>query len=107
MRIYTFILVLILTITAVQAQDMTVTITISPVDQLALRNDLRNIPDWIAKAVQGKINKTRERMVQQGIIMLREARQTIPADDNALINQIVTRPEYQNRMQRDAATLLP
>ena len=115
MRYFLFILILFLSTTIAQAQSATVTIdidgtmstiTLSPTDQLAMRNDLLSISDWIAKAIQGKINKTRSRMVQQGITVLRAAGQGIPADDDAVINRLVARPGYKNRIQRDLESKL-
>ena len=71
-------------------------------DQLAFENDIADIGDWIDKAIDGKVNNTRKRMVRGGIADLRKAGVTIPADDNALINTVVARPGYKNRAARDA-----
>ena len=110
MRTYLFALVLILTTTIAQAQNATVvididniitTITLSPTDQLAMKNDLLDISDWIKKAIAGKVNKTRERLIKQGILNLRANGQLIPVDDDALINRIVAQLGYKNRAQRD------
>ena len=71
-------------------------------DQLALENDLLDVGDWIDKAIEGKINNTRKRMVRNGIVDLRRAGATIPADDDVLISTVVARPGYKNRAARDA-----
>ena len=110
MRHFLFILILFLTAATAQAQSATITIdidgaetivTLSPTDQLAMRNDLLSISDWIAKAIQGKVSKTRSRMVQQGIAVLRAAGQGVPASDDVVINRLVAQPGYKNRVQRN------
>ena len=95
-----------------QAQTVTITVdidgvitikTLASTDRLAMENDLLNIADWIVKAVEGKVSKTRERMIRQAIKNLRAGGVAVPASDNALINAYVARPGYKNRAQRDAA----
>ena len=96
----------------VQAQTVTVTVDVAGVitvlnisqnDRLALENDLLDLADWIVKAIEGKINKTRGRMIRQGIAVLRAAGRAVPASDDAVINALAARPDYKNRVERDAA----
>lgn len=112
MRYFFLAIGLLLVVTTAQAQSATVTIdvdsiattvTLSAVDQLAMKNDLLSISDWIEQAIVGKVNKTRERMVRQGIATLRASGQSVPASDDAVINALVARPGYQNRRQREDA----
>ena len=110
MRHFIFVLILLLMTTAAQAQNATITIdidgavttiTLSNTDQLAMKNDLLSISDWIENAIQGKVRKTRERIIRQGITILRTTGQKLPTDDNILINRIVSQPGYKNRVERE------
>ena len=71
-------------------------------DQLALEDSLSDIGEWIVKAVEGKINNAKKRMIRAGIVALRADGQNVPGDDGDLVSAIVARPDYKNRATRDA-----
>lgn len=85
----------------------TYTVTITQSQKDILDNDLLDIDDWIQKAVIGKINNSRKRMVREQVAILKAdpAISTIPTDDDALVVEIKNHKDYKNRTARDAAEL--
>ena len=84
---------------------LTVTVSISDADELALKNDLMDIDEWVQKAVTGKINNCKKRMLQAGTAgLLKDPDFTgpIPSSEDALIALIATRTD--DRKTREAAT---
>ena len=86
---------------------ITITVTISDADELALKNDLVDINDWAQKAVIGKVNNCKSRMCRTDGVWVQKlfadpTVTSIPADQEALIDLITKRPDYKNRVQRDA-----
>ena len=83
---------------------MDITVAISDEDVLVLNNDLLNINDWVQKAVTGKINSARKRMVKewQPILFNDPSVTSIPATDNELISLVMSRPDYKNRSDKDS-----
>ena len=84
---------------------LTITVNISDADQVVLENDLLDLDAWVQAAVAGKINNSRKCMVKQAGQVLKDdpAVDTMPATDDGLISALVARPEYKNRVDRDAA----
>jgi len=78
-------------------------IEISDVEVLCLQNDLLDIDDWILKAVAGKINNCKKRMIRDWIprLMADPDLTSIPSDEDALIQSIVDRDDYMNRQERE------
>lgn len=74
---------------------------ISDFDKICLENALSDIEEWIVKAVEGKINNCKKRMVESCVEILREEGESIPVSDEELITGFVTRPDYKNRKKRD------
>lgn len=83
---------------------LTITVNITDADERALLNDLTDIDDWVQKAVIGKINSCKKRIVRAGVTTLVNdpAVTTIPATDDEIVATIVARPDYKNRAQREA-----
>ena len=75
--------------------------TISQEDIKCLENDLLGIEDWIAKAIEGKINNCKKRMINQWIPRLRSKGEEIPSEDSALVDKITKHKDYKNRKKRD------
>ncbi|KKK62488.1 hypothetical protein LCGC14_3003840 [marine sediment metagenome] len=84
---------------------MKITVDIPDADVLVLKNDLLDINDWVQKAVKGKVANCRTRMVQEWLpkLMADPAVDTIPADEDAMLALVVARPDYTDRVARDAA----
>jgi hypothetical protein len=78
-------------------------IEIEDADVLCLENDLLDIEQWIRAALLGKINNCKKRLISEWMPRLISDMDvdTIPADEDGLINMITTRPEYQNRAKRE------
>ena len=80
---------------------------ISVADLKCLKNDLLNPEDWFVKALEGKINNCKKRMMREWIPKLRERDVAIPADDTELINLILAQDDYKNRTEREAESEEP
>jgi|TARA_Y100000310_G_scaffold43692_1_gene40733 hypothetical protein len=79
-------------------------VRVSDRDMKVLENDLLDVNDWIQKAVAGKINNCKKRMVgewQQRLFNDPNV-DSIPATSDALIDMVVQRADYKNRATREA-----
>ena len=78
-------------------------IEISDVDIKCLENDLLDIEDWILKAIAGKINNCKKRMLKSGTdILLKDPKiLNIPANEDDLIHTISNNENYKNRFKRE------
>lgn len=76
---------------------------ISDADIKCLENDLLDIEDWIRKAIEGKINNCKKRMIQewQPKIFADPDVEFMPATVEEFIQGVVKRADYKNRKQRD------
>lgn len=81
----------------------TITIEISDDDLLVLENDLLDVDDWVQKAVEGKINNCKKRMVRewQPKLFADPAVESIPAKEDKFLELVVARPDYKNRAARE------
>ena len=82
---------------------MDITINISDLDEKVLKNDLLDIEEWVQSAVEGKINNCKKRMISewQPKLFADPTVENIPADETAFINLVVSRDDYQTRVQRE------
>lgn len=78
---------------------------ISQTDLKSLKNDLLDPQDWFVQALTGKINKCKKRMMREWIPRLRAKGLSIPANDEELVDLILTQPDYKNRAEREAESL--
>ncbi len=85
---------------------LTITVNISDADATVLKNDLFDIDEWVQKAVIGKINNCRKRMIRewQPKLMADPNVATMPADEALFVAEVLKRPDYKNRIARDAET---
>jgi len=83
---------------------VTITVNISDLDQTILLNDLTSIDSWIQAAVIGKISNAKKRLIAQGrqVLIDDPAVTQMPTDDDDLINNVTTRPDYKDRTARDS-----
>ena len=79
--------------------------TLTSTEEIVLKNDLRDIQDWVDNALLGKINNCKKRMIAewQPKLTADPDVESIPADDDKLIALIVARDDYKTRLERDAA----
>lgn len=77
--------------------------TISNRKEKCLKNDLLDIKDWVDKAIEGKINNCKKRMINEWMpkLMADPNVTEIPANEDALIDFITARPDYKNRVDRE------
>ena len=74
---------------------------ISMTDLKCLKNDLLDPEDWFVKALTGKINKCKKRMMREWIPRLRSKGFSIPPTDEELVDLILAQPKYKNRAERE------
>ena len=82
---------------------MDISVTISDIDEKVLKNDLLDIQEWVQGAIEGKVNNCKKRMIAewQPKLFADPDVESIPADETALINLVVARDDYENRVQRE------
>ena len=81
---------------------------ISQVDLKCLKNDLLDPEDWFVKALTGKINKCKKRLMREWYpkLMADENVDNIPANEKRFLNLIFSHPDYKNRVEREEETLM-
>ena len=81
------------------AGDTTVVSILTQPQIHALKNDLVDIGDWIGKAIQGKANACRSRMVQEWLPKLQAdpAVEVVPVEEDDLVEFIFKRDDYEDR----------
>jgi hypothetical protein len=79
--------------------------TLTTTEELVLKNELMDVQDWVANAIDGKIANCKKRMTQEWIpkLMADDSVDSIPADEDELIAMIVARDDYKNRADRENA----
>jgi len=91
----------------------TKTITLTDEEQKLLSHDLYNdisnnagVDDWIAKAVEGKVNNCWKRMKNEWTTRLMDDdsfTDPIPSNRTDFVNLVTARSDYKNRKARDDA----
>jgi len=83
---------------------MDFTVTISDVNMKILANELVDVDDWIQMAMDGKLQAVKTRMLAEWHIKLLADPdvESIPANEDALINMIVARDDYKTAVQRES-----
>jgi len=74
---------------------------ISATDLKCLKNDLLDPEDWFVKALTGKINKCKKRMMREWIPKLRSKGLSIPPGEEELVGLILAQDDYKNRAERE------
>ena len=85
--------------------NLTITVTIDDTDQKVMKNDLKDINDWVQKAVEGKINSCWKRMQQSWTTKLMNDEtftDPIPSNKTDFVNLVTARAHYKDRATRDA-----
>ncbi len=83
---------------------MEIKLTLSNLEARLLENDLLNIQDWFEEAKLGKINNCTKRFLKewQQKLMADPSIDSIPANEEDFINLVTSRPDYKNRVEREA-----
>ena len=79
--------------------------TLTTTEESVLKNDLLDVQDWVDKAIDGKVNNCKKRMIAEWTpkLMADDSVSSIPADEDELIALIVARDDYKNRSESDDA----
>ena len=79
--------------------------TLTTLEQSVLKNDLLDVQDWVTKAIDGKVNNCKKRMIAEWTPKLNadESVESIPANEDKLIEFIVARDDYKNRADKEKA----
>ena len=77
--------------------------TLTTTEETVLKNDLLDVQDWVTKAIDGKVNNCKKRMIAEWTpkLMADDSVESIPADEDKLIELIVARDDYKNRVERE------
>ena len=83
--------------------------TLSSTEEAVLKNDLLDVQDWVDKAVDGKVNNCKKRMLAEWMPKLYadDSVSSIPASEDEIVAMIVARDDYKDRVARDAERSSP
>ena len=78
--------------------------TLSSTEEAVLKNDLLDVQDWVTKAIDGKVNNCKKRMIAEWLPKLYadDSVDSIPASEDEIVAMIVARDDYEDRAARDA-----
>ncbi len=86
----------------IQVEAKTITLTIPDSDIKVVEHDVLDAEQWIRDAWAGKLNKCKQRLINQEIEKSMNESSALPAGEAAVIQKALNRPGYENRKQRDA-----
>ena len=78
--------------------------TLTSTEETVLKNDLLDVQAWVTAAIDGKVNNCKKRMISEWTpkLMADDSVDSIPADEDKLIELIVARSDYKRRADRDS-----
>ena len=78
--------------------------TLSSTEEAVLKNDLLDVQDWVDKAIDGKVNNCKKRMISEWLPKLYadDSVSSIPASEDEIVAMIIARDDYKHRVARDA-----
>ena len=78
--------------------------TLTSIEETVLKNDLLDIQAWVDGAIDGKIANCKKRMIAEWrpILTADPDVESMPADDDKLIEVIVARDDSKDRAAREA-----
>ena len=78
--------------------------TLSSTEEAVLKNDLLDVQDWVDKAIDGKVNNCKKRLISEWMPKLYadDSVSSIPASEDEIVAMIVARDDYKDRAARDA-----
>ena len=76
--------------------------TLTSTEETVLKNDLLDIQAWVTAAIDGKVNNCKKRMIAEWTpkLMADDSVDSIPADEDKLIEMIIARSDYKSRVDR-------
>ena len=79
--------------------------TLTSTEETVLKNDLLDVQAWVTAAIDGKVNNCKKRMISDWTpkLMADDSVDSIPADEDKLIELIVARSDYKSRADRAKA----
>lgn len=85
---------------------MNINVSLTDTDLKCLNNDLLDTNDWVEKAVQGKVSNCKKRMIKEWLPVLMDDPEiaNLPANENDLVNLIVSHKNYKNRAAREVVS---
>ncbi len=89
----------------VNAYAKKIVLDIPDKDIAVVENDVPDAEQWIKAAWAGKVNKSRDRMIQAEVSRSLNAKEGLPSTGDAIIAKAMSRSDYKNRKQRDAVEL--
>jgi len=77
--------------------------TLTTTEESVLKNDLLDVQDWVTKAIDGKVNNCKKRMIAEWLPKLYadDSVDSIPADEDEVVAMIVARDDYKDRVARE------
>jgi hypothetical protein len=78
--------------------------TLTSTEESVLKNDLLDVQDWVTKAIDGKVNNCKKRMIAEWLPKLYadDSVDSIPASEDEIVAMIVARDDYEDRATKDA-----
>jgi len=78
--------------------------TLSSTEEAVLKNDLLDVQDWVDKAIDGKVNNCKKRLIREWMPKLYadDSVSSIPASEDEIVAMVVARDDYKDRAARDA-----
>ena len=78
--------------------------TLNATEEAVLKNDLLDVQDWVDKAIDGKVNNCKKRMISEWLPKLYadDSVSSIPASEDEIVALIIGRDDYKDRTARDA-----
>ena len=78
--------------------------TLTATEESVLKNDLADVQDWVDKAIDGKVNNCKKRMLSEWLPKLYadDSVSSIPASEDEIVAMIVARDDYKDRAARDS-----
>ena len=77
--------------------------TLSVTEESVLKNDSLDVQDWVDRAIDGKVNNCKKRMLAEWLPKLYAdgSVNSIPASEDEIVAMIVARSDYKNRFTRE------
>ena len=78
--------------------------TLTSTEESVLKNDLLDVQDWVDKAIDGKVNNCKKRMIAEWLPKLYadDSVDSIPASEDEIVAMIVARDDYKSREEKEA-----
>lgn len=77
-------------------------IVVSTMEMAIMEDSILDVETWINAAVDGKINNCKSRVIKREVDLAIKNGESLPAGEDAIVNQHFSRPDYKNRKDRDA-----